>query len=275
MKRRTYLQTAGAALGSGLVPTTVSASGRGDVHKNDKGKTLYERSLHLRDTHDWSVSEWRSFLDEHGAQFNFTDKVIPLATLEGDDQLSAQYLNKGYLKLSVTFNIGYHYPSDYLPRIDVDWEFNITGDLPNYRGEDPWDAIELRWDSEDYNLADSKQYYGYNVRDPADHGVVSKTNEGMIAEWDDYGETATLDPLELPVTVGSYFGTAVRHESTEPADHRGIEVHYKHFWSNVELTWSFTAGAPSVTPQNVDYSWVADLTTVESEIQDSTKTKEF
>ena len=219
------------------------------------------------------MSEWRAYLAKHGARFKFADQKIPLSKLR--DGPSTQLINRGYLSLSITFNIGYHYRSDYLPRIDVDWEFNITGDKPNYRGEDPKDMIELRWDSEDYNLPDGKAYYGSAVRDPSYRGVTAKTNSGIIAEYDDYVETATLDPLELPVTVGSYFGTAVRSESSDDASNHGIEVHYKHFWSNVDLDWSFTLGAPSVNPEDQTKSWVGTITTVESEIQDSTKTKDF
>lgn len=274
--RRSFLKATGLMATATSLPTgLVSASNDASDRQN-----LYDRSLFLRAKHDWDVDEWRKYLLKHGAEFKWKDTRIevPQKVVEGKTESeggpSTEYLNRKYLDLHVTYNIGYHY-HDSLPRIDVDWEFNVTGDYPNAWGEDPMDMIQIHWGSEDYNIASDKQYYiGDYCADPSYRGVDSVGNNGMIAEWDDYAATYEYRPTDVTYDVSGSCGTALHPESDEDASDRSFSIDYKAFWSNVDLDWSFTVGYPSVSASNSTYSWVANFQALQDQLYD-TRTKDY
>lgn len=273
--RRSFLKTAGSLTTAAVLPTGAAAASRGESRVED----VYQRSLVAREKNNWDVDQWRKFLLKNGVEFQWKDASIsvPERVINGkensDDSASTQYLNRKFLDLSVTYIIGY-YTSDNLPRIDVDWTFNVTDDYPNAWGEDPADMVQIHWGDEDYNIAGDKQYYGSDCRDPSYRGVDSIGNNGMIAEWDDYGATAQYRPTDVTYDAGSYCGTALHPETSEPSDERSFSIDYKAFWDNVDLDWSFTVGYPSVSASNNTKSWVANFQALQPDLYD-TKTKDY
>ena len=274
--RRTFLKTTGASLaGASLLSgQALAAADRSD------NKYVYERSMFLRQKHDWDIDTWRRYLVKNGVDFKWKDerfevpkKVVEVET-ENADGPSTEYLNRKFLDLRVTYIIGYH-THDNLPRIETAWEFDVTDDYPNAWGQDPMDMVQVHWGSEDYNIASDKQYWvGDYCADPSYRGVDSVGNNGMIAEWDDYQATFDHRPTDVTYYESAYCGTALNPETSEPTDERSFSIDYKCFWDNVNLDWSFTAGYPSVNPENTQKSWVANFQAMEDELY-NTKEKDY
>lgn len=265
-RRKVLKKTGSLAVAMGSLPAIGSA-------RNDKSerRNLYERSLFLRDKHDWNVNEWRQYLYKHGSRFKWQDARIAFET-PNSDEASTEHLNRKFLDLSVTYNTGYYY-SDNLPRIDVDWEFNITDDYPNAWGEDPADMVEVKW-GEDYILEDGSQYYGSDCQDPSYRGVDSKGSGGFVAEYDSYAATYQYSYNDFPFTVSSYCGSALNNTST-PSDECSFDIDYKCFYENVNLDWSYSSdGIITVNPETETKSWVANFIETEDNLYD-TKTKDF
>lgn len=145
------------------------------------------------------------------------------------------------------------------PIIDANWKFDLgDGNRIEGYGEDPPDAIEIRWDSEDYNRMDNSAYYGEFTSNPsADKAVISKTNDGIVAEFEDQKATANI--TSSPPRIESYFGTGLDYESSAPPSDKGISIFYKHFYDDVSLDWSYTFGAPTVNPVVSTDGWAENL----------------
>lgn len=266
MQRRTFLKVAGGTLTAcGMASPIVSASSN-----NETKLDIYHQGLELREEHNWSVDEFRAYLNQHGIEYGFKDvrKVVP--TWSGsqheqtDGQVDIETLPKIYLDMHLTLW--------YLPNnrhtYEFAWDFTIPdgvfvdGNLP------PRDIIQIEWQPTETNpVADP--YGGNYVAEPP--GAPARKAGGIAMLYNDkkaYFNNPNGDDARYQRSWSDYVSADVRHQSGTPQS-RDIYIRYYHVYSanTYDITWSY--GSPGVDFDTVSKKWVADASATEAELNKS------
>lgn len=268
--RRNFLKATGISLGSLY---TLSGAGLAEGQKSDGPKDeVYERSLELRKRAGWDVNKWRKYLLRNGIEFKYNDVDVPLAP-KGP---STQYVDRQFITLEMTYTIGYYFSDNY-GRFNLTWTFD-TFDFDNEEvyPEDKKDYIEINWEDNDYDRKNTPRCGTY-TEIPSDRDSLGIN--GLVAAYDlqshawseGYGSTSNSKTGEY--NVSSWVETAV-NDTGDSAENSIFDVDYTHTWNNVDLSWSFTAGYPTVTPKNESKCWYAQWQQAEANLYDG-KRKTF
>ncbi len=245
-----------SATGTALAGLSVgTASVRAGGKSSSNGKSLYDIGLSLRDKHDWSNSEWRSFLSKKGMDHTHSSVEIPVSKggTERNDP-GTQKMDQSKLRFYLTYTYSPDITQPQYDAIDFEWEFVYGDELPY--GESPYDLCTIEWEQGKYNYGGL--YYDNDWCREVKNGDTSGVT-GAAVEYDDgahtnyiIGDAVNNDPDNY--NQASYMGLSVEQESGSASDN-DIDFDYWHSWENTYFNVSIGTGGVSVSPQSGTNWW--------------------